>query len=84
MLKSLFNAANHEISERVLRSGNYLDKINNIEDQAKGGGNRFVFRFLATPQRWQFDDTQGISSGLFWFALHTVKHIGNQLLIILT
>ena len=47
MLKSLFNAANHEISERVLRSGNYLAKITNIEDQAKGGGNRFVFRFLA-------------------------------------
>lgn len=47
MAKSLFNAANHEISERVLRSGNYLAKITSIEDQEKGRGNQFVFKFLA-------------------------------------
>ena len=47
MPKSLFNAANHEISERVLRSGNYLAKITSIEDQEKGRGNQFVFKFLA-------------------------------------
>lgn len=47
MPKSLFNAANHEISERVLRSGNYLAKITSIEDQEKGRGNQFVLKFLA-------------------------------------
>ena len=47
MAKSLFNAANHEISERVLRSGNYLAKITSIEDQEKGRGNQFVLKFLA-------------------------------------
>ena len=47
MAKSLFNAANHEISERVLKSGNYLAKITSIEDQEKGRGNQFVLKFLA-------------------------------------
>lgn len=47
MAKSLFNAANHEISERVLKSGNYLAKITSIEDQEKGRGNQFALKFLA-------------------------------------
>jgi len=47
MAKSLFNAANHEISERVLKSGNYLAKITSIEDQEKGRGKQFVLKFLA-------------------------------------
>lgn len=47
MAKSLFNAANHEISERVLKSGNYLAKITSIEDQEKGRGSQFVLKFLA-------------------------------------
>jgi hypothetical protein len=47
MPKSLFNAAKHEISERVLRSGNYLAKITSIEDQEKGRGSQFVLKFLA-------------------------------------
>ncbi len=45
--KSLFNASKHEISERVLKSGNYLAKITNIEDQQKGRGNQFMLKFLA-------------------------------------
>lgn len=47
MAKSLFNAAHHEISERVLKSGNYLAKITSIEDQEKGRGSQLVFKFLA-------------------------------------
>ena len=37
--KSLFNAAQYEITQPVLRPGNYLAKIVRIEDEEKGQGN---------------------------------------------
>lgn len=58
MAKSLFNAAQYEITQPVLRPGNYLAKIVRIEDEEKGQGNQFVCEFSAPEGKI----TQG-----FWY-----------------
>ena len=51
MGKSLFNMAEHTISERVLRPGNYLAKIVKIETKDVGRGSEFSIEFIAPEGR---------------------------------
>jgi len=51
MGKSLFNLAQHTIVERVLKPGNYLAKIVNIQARSVGRGKEFYLEFIAPEGR---------------------------------
>ena len=51
MGKSLFNLAEHTIVERVLKPGNYLAKIVNMESKSVGRGKEFYVEFIAPEGR---------------------------------
>ena len=70
MSKSLFNAAQYEITQPVLRPGNYLAKIVRIEDVEKGQGNQFFCEFSA-PKLYEIATTYNIE-----------LHIMNQMKVI--
>lgn len=51
MGESLFNMAQHTIVERVLKPGNYLAKIVNMESRSVGRGKEFYLEFIAPEGR---------------------------------
>ena len=60
--KSLFNMANHQITQMVLRPGNYLTRIQNIKHEVKEHGKQFVIEFANDDGRliqgfWYQHDT---------------------------
>jgi hypothetical protein len=64
--KSLFNMAEHQITQMVLRPGNYLTKIQSIKHELKDTGKQFVLEFANDDGRftqsfWYQHDTSEIA-----------------------
>ena len=60
--KSLFNMANHQITQMVFRPGNYLTRIQSIKHEVKEHGKQFVIEFANDDGRliqgfWYQHDT---------------------------